>query len=113
MRRSGSQAHSAPPRAGTATISTVVIYAQTPRHWWEIAVLAGYGVVIGVSVWIAFSLSGRIARFIGKTGINVMTRLMGLVLAALAVEIMSDGLVKLFPALGAVPRCPDGSAASC
>ena len=29
-----------------------------------------------------------------------MTRLMGLILAALAVEVMSDGLTKLFPALG-------------
>jgi multiple antibiotic resistance protein len=37
---------------------------------------------------------------LGKTGINVMTRLMGLILAALAVEEMSDGLVKLFPVLG-------------
>jgi multiple antibiotic resistance protein len=35
----------------------------------------------------------------GQTGINVMTRLMGLILAALAVEVMAAGLVKLFPAL--------------
>ena len=35
----------------------------------------------------------------GQTGINVMTRLMGLILAAIAVEVMSDGLVKLFPVL--------------
>ncbi|MEO7116215.1 MAG: MarC family protein [Caldimonas sp.] len=93
-----------PLLTGPATISTMVIYAEKTRHWWEMAILVGYGVVIGLSVWVAFSLSGRIARFIGKTGINVMTRLMGLVLAALAVEIMSDGLVKLFPALGAAPR---------
>ncbi len=93
-----------PLLTGPATISTMVIYAQKTRHWWEIAILVGYGVVIALAVWLAFSLSGRIARVIGKTGINVMTRLMGLVLAALAVEIMSDGLVKLFPALGAVPR---------
>jgi hypothetical protein len=33
------------------------------------------------------------------TGINVMTRLMGLILAALAVEVMADGLHKLFPVL--------------
>ena len=40
-----------------------------------------------------------IARVLGKTGINIMTRLMGLILAALAVEVMSEGLTKLFPAL--------------
>ena len=44
--------------------------------------------------------AGRIGRVLGQTGINVMTRLMGLILAAIAVEVMSDGLVKLFPALG-------------
>jgi multiple antibiotic resistance protein len=89
-----------PLLTGPATISTMVIYAEKTRHWWQLAVLVGYGVVIGVSVWLAFGLSGRIARVLGKTGINVMTRLMGLLLAALAVEIMSDGLVKLFPGLG-------------
>ena len=56
-----------------------------------------------LAVWIAFSLSGPHRPALGKTGINVMTRLMGLLLAALAVEVMSDGLVKLFPVLaGAV-----------
>jgi multiple antibiotic resistance protein len=34
---------------------------------------------------------------LGTTGINVMTRLMGLILAAMAVELLADGLVKLFP----------------
>ena len=33
-----------------------------------------------------------------------MTRLMGILLAALAVEVMSDGLVKLFPVLARAPR---------
>ena len=93
-----------PLLTGPATISTMVIYAEKTRHWWELAILVAYGVVIGIAVWIAFSLAGRIARVLGKTGINVMTRLMGLILAALAVEVMSDGLVKLFPALAAVSR---------
>jgi multiple antibiotic resistance protein len=53
---------------------------------------------------VAFSLSGRIAKALGKTGINVMTRLMGLLLAALAVEVMSEGLVQLFPGLAAGAR---------
>jgi multiple antibiotic resistance protein len=88
-----------PLLTGPATISTMVIYAEKTRDWWQLAILVGYGVVIGLAVWLAFSLSGRIARVLGKTGINVMTRLMGLLLAALAVEVMSDGLVKLFPGL--------------
>ena len=90
-----------PLLTGPATISTMVIYAQRTRHWWELAVLVGYGVVVGLAVYLAFRSSGRIAALLGQTGINIMTRLMGLILAALAVEIMADGLSALFPALGA------------
>ena len=88
-----------PLLTGPATISTVVIYAEKTRHLWELAVLVGYGVVIGLATYAAFAASGRIARVLGTTGINVMTRLMGLILAAMAVELLADGLVKLFPIL--------------
>jgi multiple antibiotic resistance protein len=88
-----------PLLTGPATISTMVIYAERTRHWWQLAVLVGYGVVVGLATFAAFSASGRIAKLLGRTGINVMTRLMGLILAALAVEIMADGLIKLFPVL--------------
>jgi multiple antibiotic resistance protein len=54
---------------------------------------------VALATALCFSLAQPIARVLGKTGINVMTRLMGLILAALAVEVMSDGLTKLFPAL--------------
>jgi multiple antibiotic resistance protein len=89
-----------PLLTGPATISTMVIYAEKTRHWWEQAVLVGYGVVIAVVTFLAFSAAGRIARALGTTGINVMTRLMGLMLAAMAVELLADGLLKLFPILG-------------
>jgi multiple antibiotic resistance protein len=88
-----------PLLTGPATISTMVIYAERTRHWWEVATLVGYGVVVGVATYLAFAASGRIAKLLGRTGINVMTRLMGLILAALAVEIMADGLTQLFPML--------------
>jgi multiple antibiotic resistance protein len=89
-----------PLLTGPATISTMVIYAQRTRHWWELAALVGYGVVVGAAVYLAFAASGRITRLLGRTGIDIMTRLMGLILAAVAVEIMADGLVELFPVLG-------------
>jgi multiple antibiotic resistance protein len=89
-----------PLLTGPATISTMVIYAEKTRTLVEHAVLVGYGVVIGLATFLVFSASGRIARVLGRTGINVMTRLMGLILAAMAVELLADGLTKLFPALG-------------
>lgn len=89
-----------PLLTGPATISTMVIYAEKTRHWWELAILVGYGVVVGVFTFLVFSAAGRIAKALGSTGINIMTRLMGLILAALAVELLADGLMKLFPVLG-------------
>ena len=86
-----------PLLTGPATISTMVIYAEKTRTFLEHAVLVGYGVVIGLATYAAFAASGRIAKVLGRTGINVMTRLMGLILAAMAVELLADGLVKLFP----------------
>ena len=88
-----------PLLTGPATISTMVIYAEKTRHVWQLAVLVGYGVVIALVVFLVFSASGRIAKVLGRTGINIMTRLMGLILAAMAVELLADGLVKLFPVL--------------
>jgi len=89
-----------PLLTGPATMSTVVIYADKAKTFWQMATLVGYGVVIALATAVCFSLANPIARGLGKTGINVMTRLMGLILAALSVEVMTDGLIKLFPVLG-------------
>jgi multiple antibiotic resistance protein len=77
-----------------------VIYAEKAKSFWQLTTLVGFGLVVALATALCFSLAQPIAKGLGKTGINVMTRLMGLILAALAVEVMSDGLVKLFPVLG-------------
>src|SRR5437868_15450511 len=68
-----------PLLTGPATISTVVIYANRAQTILQLATLVGYGVVIGLAAAICFALADPIARVLGKTGINVMTRLMGLI----------------------------------
>ena len=89
-----------PLLTGPATMSTVVIYAERAQTLLQMSALVGYGVVIALATAVCFALADPIARVLGKTGINVMTRLMGLILAALAVEVMAVGLLKLFPGLG-------------
>jgi multiple antibiotic resistance protein len=88
-----------PLLTGPATMSTVVIYADKAKTLLQLGSLVGYGVVIAMATALCFAMAAPIARVMGKTGINVMTRLMGLILAALAVEVMADGLHKLFPVL--------------
>ena len=88
-----------PLLTGPASMSTVVIYADQARNWLQHAALVGYGVVIGLATAVCFTLAEPIERVLGKTGINVMTRIMGLILAAISVEVMAAGLLKIFPAL--------------
>ena len=88
-----------PLLTGPATMSTVVIYADKAKGALQLLSLVGYGVVIGLATALCFALAQPIARVLGKTGINIMTRLMGLILTALAAELIAEGLHKLFPVL--------------
>ena len=71
-------------------IVTVLVYADQGTR--TVLMLLGAGLVMGVVVWFAFNLAGPISRLAGRTGLNIMTRLMGLVLAALAVEFIAAGI---------------------
>ncbi|MGA3953116.1 MarC family protein [Ralstonia nicotianae] len=88
-----------PLLTGPGSISTVIVYAGKTQHWYELLFLAGVGVLIALVVWIVLRAAEPITRVIGRTGINVGTRLMGLILAALAVEFIVDGLKTLLPVL--------------
>ena len=49
--------------------------------------------------WLAFRAAPRVAAYMGVAGINIATRVMGLLLAALAAEFIVDGVVLMIPAL--------------
>jgi multiple antibiotic resistance protein len=58
----------------------------------EVAVL-----LVGVSAWLILRSGTVIAKLLGKTGLNMIGRLMGLVLAAIAVQFVIDGAHEAFP----------------
>jgi multiple antibiotic resistance protein len=55
--------------------------------------------LVALSVWLSFRAAPTIARQLGKTGIHVVTRLMGLIIAAISIEMIASGLGTLFPGL--------------
>ena len=49
-------------------------------------------------LWRALRMAATIGRVLGHIGLIIINRLFGLILAAIAVEIMANGLRQLFPA---------------
>ncbi len=89
-----------PLLAGPGAISSVIIAAHHVKsgfigHTKLILPI----LLISLVVWGIFLLSVRITNKFGTTGINIVTRLMGLILAAMAVEFIAKGLGELFPKL--------------
>ncbi|TMH56219.1 MAG: MarC family protein [Betaproteobacteria bacterium] len=74
------------------------------RNWLrklsEIDVQRRIGLLVALTTWIALRAATQIGRRLGKIGINVVIRIMGLLLAAVAVEIFASGIVVLLPGLG-------------
>ena len=85
-----------PLLSGPGAISTVILYAQNSNKLSHLIILCGCVVLVGIVTWIVFRLAEPFRRLLGLTGINVCTRLMGLLLAAIAVEFIEDGLKQMF-----------------
>jgi len=89
-----------PLLAGPGAITHVIVAAGAakgePLH--QAALLIPISLV-ALSVWLAFRAAPAIARRLGRTGIHVVTRLMGLIIAAISIEMIASGLGQLFPGL--------------
>lgn len=88
-----------PLLAGPGAISTVILFSQQSPAFVHKLVLIGVSCMVGAAVWGAFYLAPQIARRISQTAMNVTTRVMGLILAAMSVEFIVDGLRSLLPGL--------------
>jgi multiple antibiotic resistance protein len=89
-----------PLLAGPGAITHMIIAAnEAAGDGARLAALLIPIVLVGASVWLAFRMAPLIAGRLGATGIHVVTRLMGLIIAAISVEMIATGLGKLFPGL--------------
>jgi multiple antibiotic resistance protein len=88
-----------PLLAGPGAISTMIIAThQSPTLSHHLLLLIP-AAVIGIVCWATFSAASRISERLGTTGMNIITRVMGLIIAAIGVEYIYRGLIELFPKL--------------
>jgi multiple antibiotic resistance protein len=85
--------------AGAGTISTVILFEQTAPN----ALLVGaVGTAIVLScalLYVVLRFADRVAGALGEVGMSIAVRLMGLILVAMGVQFMANGLLDLFPVL--------------
>ncbi len=85
-----------PILAGPGTITTIIIYSVEASDPLVISLILFGAVVTALSIClITMAGSDHILRLLRETGVSVVQRLMGLILSALAVQFIYDGLVKL------------------
>ena len=88
-----------PMMIGPGGISTVIIYSSQVSGILQVSAILIAGLFISLFCYLALMAAGRISRLLGDTGLNIMSRIMGMLLAAVAIEIIVNGLRTLFPDL--------------
>lgn len=86
---------------GPGGISTVVIYASSVSSYTGLLLISAAGAVVSLISYLSLLAADRISGLLGDTGLAVLNRIMGILLAAVAVEIIVAGLRSLFPQLAA------------
>ena len=81
-----------PMLAGPGAISTVMVLMNQAKGWTQTLPVYAAILAAGLGTLAVLRASERFNRMLGKTGINVLSRLMGLVLATMAVQFILDGL---------------------
>ena len=77
---------------GPGAITTIILLAGEAQGAAEFGAIAGVLMAVLVIVLLAFLAAPSIERALGKTGLNIVTRLLGMLLAALAIQFVLDGL---------------------
>ena len=89
-----------PLLTGPGAITTVMILVATNTSAVDrLFIYAAVGIVF-VATFVLLFVGERLFGFMGRSGLMVFTRIMGLILAALAVQFVVTGLTQALPGLG-------------
>jgi multiple antibiotic resistance protein len=88
-----------PGTVGAGTITTVVVQATTFKSPRDLLIITVICAITALIMWIAYRSAGPIARKLGPIGMNIVTRVMGIVVSATAFGLLGRGIGGLLPGL--------------
>jgi multiple antibiotic resistance protein len=89
-----------PGAVGAGAITTVVVQATTYNTAFDLLIITLVAVAVALVVWIAFRSAGGLAQRLGPIGLNIVTRVMGILVTAIAFGLLARGIGSLLPGLG-------------
>lgn len=95
-----------PLLAGPGAISTIILTAQRYSSFTHYLILGAEILLVSLAVWLSLRSASLISALLGRTGINICTRIMGLIMTAVGVEFIAAGMKELFPILASVSLIP-------
>ncbi|MCU0537793.1 MAG: MarC family protein [Hydrococcus sp. Prado102] len=82
--------------AGPGTLASILILQnESAVYVWGWLIVIAIALIVLLITYILLYFSVYLAKFLGKTGINVITRVLGLILSALATQYIADGVVVI------------------
>lgn len=84
-----------PMLAGPGSISTVMVLMGQSQYWWQAIPVFAAILITSVASAAILAGAGGVRKVLGETGIRILMRLMGLVLTAIAVQFVINGLTDL------------------
>jgi multiple antibiotic resistance protein len=88
-----------PGTVGAGSITTVVIQASTYDSLRDLSIISLIALAVAVIVWLAFRSASPIGKRLGPIGMNIVTRVMGILVTATAFGLLARGIGGLLPGL--------------
>ena len=82
--------------SGPGAITTVMLYMAKSATLAEKAIVLVSILMVGATVWLTLCSAEKVKARLGRVGIKVMTRMMGLILTSMAVQMMINGIKGAF-----------------
>jgi multiple antibiotic resistance protein len=91
-----------PLLAGPGAIATVVVLmgrARAGERWWQVFPVLASIAVVAFSAYLILSFATQVDRVLGRTGLAILERVAGLLLAAIAFQFLIDGVADVLPGI--------------
>jgi len=85
-----------PIMAGPGAINGAVLYGTRTHSWVEMCILSGVTILVGIAAYLSLCAALPLVKYLKETGIDIATRIMGLIIAAIATEMVAHGISAVF-----------------